>query len=117
MTTGPEHYLAAEQLLDAADAYEADGAPQTAAARRTEAQVHATLAQAAATALLAELFATRADINHVHVDGWDDATTSTAQDDDSDWPSASELHEMDQHDEAALDAAEAEFATDTEGQR
>lgn len=49
--TGPEHYLAAEELLLTADAYEQDSAPLTAASRRAEAQVHATLALAAATAL------------------------------------------------------------------
>jgi len=48
--TGPEHYQAAEELLLAADAYDQDGAPQTAAQRRAEAQVHATLAQVALTA-------------------------------------------------------------------
>lgn len=94
--TGPEHYREAEFLLAAADAYDQDGAPQTAAARRAEAQVHATLAQAAATALLAALFATHADINHPHDDAWDDATAAST----------------------ALDAAaDAEFAADTEGQR
>jgi hypothetical protein len=93
---GPEHYREAEFLLAAADAYDQDGAPRTAADRRIEAQIHATLAQAAATALLAELFGTRADINHTHIDAWADAVASTA----------------------TLDAAaDAEFTADTEGQR
>lgn len=51
--TGPEHYREAEFLLAAADAYEKDGAPQTADRRRFEAQVHATLALTAATAMQA----------------------------------------------------------------
>lgn len=45
--TGPEHYIEAEELLLTAVAYEQDGAPLTAAARRAEAQVHATLATVA----------------------------------------------------------------------
>lgn len=167
---GPQHFLEAERLLVLAD-YDQDHAPQTAATRRTDAQTHATLAQAAATALLAELFATHADVNHSHIDIWDDVVngpqleerppveeypgelahlrdlhtalgkageTSEAinefliahfsdsqivdpqltADEDHDGPSASELHEMDQADEAALDAAaDEEFAADTEGQR
>lgn len=52
--TGPEHYRKAEELLAVADDYEDDGAPQTARIRREEAQVHATLALAAATALIDE---------------------------------------------------------------
>ncbi|MFD8577206.1 hypothetical protein ACFV1H_17975 [Streptomyces virginiae] len=52
--TGPEHYRKAEALLAVADDYEDDGAPQTARSRREEAQVHATLALAAATALIDE---------------------------------------------------------------
>lgn len=48
--TGPEHYRKAEELLAVADDYEDDGAHQTARNRREEAQVHATLALAAATA-------------------------------------------------------------------
>jgi hypothetical protein len=49
--TGPEHYRTAEDLLSTADEYDRDGAPATANARRAEAQVHAMLAMAAATAL------------------------------------------------------------------
>jgi len=51
--TGPEHYREAERLLAVADVYDEDGAWATAKARRAEAQVHATLALAAATALIA----------------------------------------------------------------
>ena len=49
--TGPEHYSEAERLLAVANDYEEDNAPKTAATRRAAAQVHATLALAAATAL------------------------------------------------------------------
>jgi hypothetical protein len=52
--TGPEHYRTAEQLADKAHHFTyGDGAdPVTGAALAAEAQVHATLALAAATALL-----------------------------------------------------------------
>lgn len=49
--TGPEHYRAAQELLSVASEYERDGASQTAMARIVEAQVHATLAMAAAYAM------------------------------------------------------------------
>ncbi|WP_262059703.1 hypothetical protein [Streptomyces sp. STR69] len=53
MATGPEHYLEAEHLVERAHHYTyGDGAdPVTGAALAAEAQVHATLALAAATAL------------------------------------------------------------------
>jgi hypothetical protein len=47
---GPEQYSAAERLLAAADEYEAEGDPQTAAARRAEATARAVLALTAAVA-------------------------------------------------------------------
>jgi hypothetical protein len=71
--TGPEHYIKAEDLLDAADAYDQDHAPQTAASRRAAAQVHATLALAAATATQADVSALAADISHRDVDAWNAA--------------------------------------------
>jgi hypothetical protein len=51
--TGPEHYRAAERLADQANhyTYGDGGDPVTGAALAAEAQVHATLALAAATAL------------------------------------------------------------------
>lgn len=51
--TGPEHYRQAEKLADQANRYTyGDGGdPVTGAALAAEAQVHATLALAAATAL------------------------------------------------------------------
>lgn len=51
--TGPEHYRAAERLADRAHYFTyGDGAdPETGAALAAEAQVHATLALAAAVAL------------------------------------------------------------------
>ncbi|MET9465842.1 hypothetical protein ABZY44_13745 [Streptomyces sp. NPDC006544] len=51
--TGPEHYHKAEQLLADADSYEDDQATELARDRRAEAQVHALLALAAATAMAA----------------------------------------------------------------
>lgn len=53
MASGPEHYRAAERLADQANHFTyGDGAdPTTGAALAAEAQVHATLALAAATAL------------------------------------------------------------------
>lgn len=55
MTTGPEHYKLAEQLADKANHYTyGDGCdPVTGHAFAAEAQVHATLALAAAQALTA----------------------------------------------------------------
>jgi hypothetical protein len=47
---GPQSYSTAERLLTAADEYEAEGDPQTAAARRTEALTRAVLALTAAVA-------------------------------------------------------------------
>lgn len=56
--TGPEHYREAERLADRAHYFTyGDGAdPKTGAALAAEAQVHATLALAAATALGAQGF-------------------------------------------------------------
>jgi hypothetical protein len=51
--TGPEHFLKAERLLADADSYEDDRALELARDRRAEAQVHALLALAAATAMAA----------------------------------------------------------------
>jgi hypothetical protein len=48
--TGPEHYLEAERYLSALDGVERDENPDELSIAR-EAQVHATLALAAATAL------------------------------------------------------------------
>ena len=48
--TGPECFSEAERLLAAADEYEAEGDPQTAAARRTEALTRALLALTASHA-------------------------------------------------------------------
>jgi len=109
--TGPEHYLAAEELLLTADAYDQDHAPQTAAARRATAQVHATLALAAATATQADVSATVAGISHTDVDAWDDAICSGSAYDgmtNADVVGADELHEMDQAAEFAHDAADDE---------
>ena len=46
---GPDHYKAAEQLLGAADQIANQGSDEIAQELRAEAQVHATLALAAAT--------------------------------------------------------------------
>lgn len=53
MATGPEHYREAERLLAVADGYDKKSAPQLADRRRAAAQVHATLALTAATAMTA----------------------------------------------------------------
>jgi hypothetical protein len=47
---GPEQYSAAERLLTAADEHDAEGDPQTAAARRAEALTRAVLALTASHA-------------------------------------------------------------------
>ncbi|WP_301126847.1 hypothetical protein [Streptomyces cacaoi] len=52
--TGPEHYREAEALLVLGADYDSDGAAISAQRCRVEAQVHATLALAAATALVDE---------------------------------------------------------------
>ena len=49
--TGPEHYREAEQLLASGLFHRDEGRPEPAAAALAAAQVHATLALAAATAL------------------------------------------------------------------
>lgn len=109
--TGPEHYRKAEELLLVAIAYEQDGAPKTGANRRADAQVHAILALAAATATGASVAAYAADINSNDVTAWELTAGSTqpVPDEDDEDPddgfTAADLHEMDQHDEAALDAA------------
>lgn len=48
--TGPEQYTEAEQLLAAADRYDAEGDPQTANARRLQALARAVLALTASHA-------------------------------------------------------------------
>jgi hypothetical protein len=59
--TGPEHYRIAERLLR--DEYRTDRSV-------AEAQVHATLALAAATAAQTSVMAFRDDINDADVDNW-----------------------------------------------
>jgi len=61
--TGPEHYRKAERLADQANHFTyGDGAdPVTGAALAAEAQVHATLALAAATAMSADWDMPKAD--------------------------------------------------------
>ena len=49
--TGPEHYRQAELHCEDADSFELKGEPVTSAWHQQQAQVHATLALAAATAL------------------------------------------------------------------
>ncbi|MFE3031591.1 hypothetical protein ACFXKY_08070 [Streptomyces canus] len=60
---GPENYSAAERLLLAADEYEAEGDPQTANARRSEATARAILA----------LTASHATAQHPESVAWDQA--------------------------------------------
>ena len=66
---GPENYSAAERLLVAADEYEAEGDPQTAAARRTEALARALLA----------LTASHATSAHPDSTSWDRAINAQEQ--------------------------------------
>lgn len=119
--TGPEHYAEAERRL--LMGWEEESTPERSAYLVAEAQVHATLALAAATAMGA---VDAADISTADLDAWREvsATRRIQQVQYDDEPSvgdvmpASELHELDRADEFALDAAaDAEFATDTEGQR
>ena len=67
--TGPENYSAAERLLLAADEYEAEGDPQTANARRSEATARAILA----------LTASHAAAHHPQSTSWDRAINGQEQ--------------------------------------
>ncbi|MFF8901718.1 hypothetical protein ACF082_30035 [Streptomyces lydicus] len=69
---GPQHYREAERLADRAHhfTYGDGGDPVTGAALAAEAQVHATLALAAATAGQTSVFAFAHDINDADVDAW-----------------------------------------------
>ncbi|MGY0023706.1 hypothetical protein ACVHNB_32650 [Streptomyces sp. YJ-C3] len=69
---GPEHYREAERLADRAHHYTyGDGAdPTTGAALAAEAQVHATLAAAAASVEQAAVTALAHDINSRAIDDW-----------------------------------------------
>lgn len=80
---GPEHYRVAEFLLDAAIAYDKDGAPTSAARCRTEATVHATLALVAATVTAAAVASNAADlIPSIDLRMWEGATRPTPVKDD-----------------------------------
>jgi hypothetical protein len=110
--TGPEHYREAERLL-AGTHFQIEGEPfynHPSERDIAAAQVHATLALAAATATGAAATAYAADINLYDVAAWERAAGSTrpAPDEDDEDPddgfTGADLHEMDQRDEAALDA-------------
>lgn len=76
---GPSHYTAAEKILEVlGQITKEQGGVRVdlATGLLAEAQVHATLAQAAATATLASLLASHAAINHTDIDAWDDATAT-----------------------------------------
>ncbi|BBB01017.1 hypothetical protein RVR_8248 [Actinacidiphila reveromycinica] len=68
---GPDHYREAERRL--LMAWEDDSTPERSMQLVAEAQVHATLALAAATATQTSVSAFSADINSRDVDAWDDA--------------------------------------------
>ncbi|MGW4663245.1 hypothetical protein [Streptosporangium sandarakinum] len=72
--TGPEHYREAERLVREADA---EDAPEWVTARAAQAQVHATLALAAATALLGPAVAVDIseglDLNDPDLNAWIEA--------------------------------------------
>lgn len=89
--TGPEHYREAERLLGMAHHFTyGDGAdPVAGAALAAEAQAHATLALAAATAMQAPVGDAEDDEDRGYIE---------------DAHSASELHEMDRDMEYRLDA-------------
>jgi hypothetical protein len=73
---GPEHYARAEQLIDDANKSQADNGPDCGAAEiLAEAQVHATLALAAATAA-AEV--RQAETNRAAGWGWAQVVRATA---------------------------------------
>lgn len=114
MPTGPDHYREAERLLGMAHHYTyGDGAdPVTGAAIATEAQAHATLALAAATALAAP---TAGEDNAGFVldewDAWEHAAAAppVVEDDEDrgsieDIYTAAELAEYDRDTEYRLDA-------------
>lgn len=70
MATGPEHYLEAERLLEQANVIQHDNGPDCGSEEViAEAQVHATLALAAATAMASP--ATRSGMHNVDYDAWD----------------------------------------------
>jgi hypothetical protein len=107
MMTGPEHYEEAERLL--ATVKGTGYGDEMARDRLAAAQVHATLALAAATALGAPVDR-EADSGLPPEDArawYFAAGTKPVPDEDhtDEAFSASELYEMDQADEAALDAA------------
>ena len=66
--TGPEHYKKAEELIGYAEDADADATTEDVALMLQFAQAHATLAQAAATALAAG-----SKMNSVDFDEWDKA--------------------------------------------
>jgi hypothetical protein len=105
--TGPEHYIEAERLLSGRNSlpeYDARPTAEDIAA----AQVHATLALAAATATQTSVSAFGADINHRDVDAWDDAASAGSAYEgmtNSDVMGTDELYEMDRDAEFAHDAA------------
>ena len=83
--TGPEHYREAEKLLGYAEARDAE---QRGDAKDmsflAEAQVHADLAKAAATALNASVLAFAHDLGDTRVTEWDAVIAKTPKDDDLD---------------------------------
>lgn len=68
--TGPEHYREAERLLADARHEGADGVAYVRPENIAAAQVHATLALAAATAVATGVSAFRDDINSNDVEEW-----------------------------------------------
>lgn len=81
--TGPEHYREAKKLLGYAEARDADQRGDAEdMSFLAEAQVQATLALAAATALNASVLAFAHDLGDTRVTEWDAAIAKTPQGDD-----------------------------------
>jgi hypothetical protein len=77
--TGPEHYRAAERLLAEAGHQSAEGVIWIRPENLAAAQVHATLALAAATAGQTSVLAVHHDINDMDVDAWHEAAGAKPQ--------------------------------------
>ncbi|MET8475386.1 hypothetical protein ABZY90_19780 [Streptomyces sp. NPDC006422] len=80
--TGPEHYREAEKLLGYAAARDAEQRGDAEdMSFLAEAQVHADLAKAAATALNASVLAFAHDLGDTRVTEWDTAIAKTPKED------------------------------------
>jgi len=97
MATGPEHYREAERLDAAAAAAFKAVRPETATFMAHRAQVHATLAQAAATAM-------STDMGEIDFEAWD-AVCGVQEDEHDEDQEVDDLAEADAWNEADADYA------------